>query len=336
MVRKIDWESQIGRRLRLRDLHVFFTVVQKGSMAKAAAHLGVSQPAVSEVIADLEHALGVRLLDRNPQGIEPTVYGRALLKRSIVVFDELKQSIRDIEFLADSSVGEVCIGCAESLAFAVLAPVIQRFSGQYPRVAIRVNQMVTPNLELPELRDRRVDFVLARLASPPANGSDDLNVEVVFHDELVVTAGMHTRWAGRRKIDLAELVDEPWIFTPPNSWNDAILAAAFRARGLELPKAVLTTFSVHLRASLLATGPFITSLPASVLSANANWFSMKVLPVDLPVQPWPVAIVTLKNRTLSPVVQLFIDHLRAFTASLAAGTYVEGEAPPTLARASSP
>src|SRR5262245_22139202 len=72
MARKIDWESQIGRRLRLRDLHVFFTVVQRGSMAKAAAHLGVSQPAVSEVIADLEHALGVRLLDRNSQGVEPT------------------------------------------------------------------------------------------------------------------------------------------------------------------------------------------------------------------------------------------------------------------------
>ena len=71
MPRKIDWESQIGRRLKLRDLHVFSTVVQRGSMAKAARHLGVSHPAVSEVIADLEHALGVRLLDRSAQGIEP-------------------------------------------------------------------------------------------------------------------------------------------------------------------------------------------------------------------------------------------------------------------------
>jgi hypothetical protein len=75
MLREIDWESQIGRRPRLWDLHVFSTVVQRGSMAKAAQHLGVSQPAVSEVIADLEHALGVRLLDRSAQGIEPTIYG---------------------------------------------------------------------------------------------------------------------------------------------------------------------------------------------------------------------------------------------------------------------
>jgi DNA-binding transcriptional LysR family regulator len=102
MLRKIDWESQIGRRLRLRDLHVFSTVIQRGSMAKAAQQLDVSQPAVSEVIADLEHALGVRLVDRSAQGVAPTIYGDALLRRSVAVFDELKQSIRDIEFLSAS------------------------------------------------------------------------------------------------------------------------------------------------------------------------------------------------------------------------------------------
>src|SRR6185295_17276856 len=103
--RKIDWESQIGRRLRLRDLHVFSAVVQCGSMAKAARQLGVSHPAVSEVIVDLEHVLGVRLLDRSAQGVEPTIYGDALLKRSVAVFDELKQSVRDIEFLSDPTTG---------------------------------------------------------------------------------------------------------------------------------------------------------------------------------------------------------------------------------------
>src|SRR5260370_34253353 len=128
MLRKIDWESQIGRRLKLRDLHVFSTVVQFGSMAKAARHLGVSHPAVSEVIADLEHALGVRLLDRSARGIEPTIYGGALLKRSVVVFDELKQSIRDIEFLSDATTGEVRIGCSEALCYTLLPEITLRFS----------------------------------------------------------------------------------------------------------------------------------------------------------------------------------------------------------------
>src|SRR5215510_3322495 len=136
MPRRIDWESQVGRRLKLRDLHVFFMTVQRGSMAKAAQQLGVSQPAVSEIIADLENALGVRLLDRHPQGIEPTTFGEALLKRSTAVFDELKQSVRDIEFLADPSAGEVKFGCTEAMA-AILSPVLERFTRQYPRVLLR-------------------------------------------------------------------------------------------------------------------------------------------------------------------------------------------------------
>src|SRR5215469_12661225 len=136
MARKIDWERQIGRRLKLRDLHVFATVVQRGSMAKAAQQLGVSQPAVSEVIADLEHALGVRLVDRSAQGVAPTIYGDALLRRSVTVFDELKQSIRDIEFLSDPTVGEVRIACAESLWFTLFPEVVLRFSEQYPRVEV--------------------------------------------------------------------------------------------------------------------------------------------------------------------------------------------------------
>ena len=111
MAQRIDWDSQLGRRLRLRDLHVLMSVAKLGSMAKAASQLGVSQPAVSEVIADLENALGVRLLDRTPQGAQPTPYGTALLRRAVTAFDELRQGIREIEFLTDASLGEVRSGC---------------------------------------------------------------------------------------------------------------------------------------------------------------------------------------------------------------------------------
>src|SRR5437773_2339439 len=190
MPRKIDWENQIGRRLRLRDLHAFFTAVQRGSMSKAAQQLGVSQPAVSEAIADLEHALGVRLLDRRPQGVEPTMYGGALLRRSAAVFDELKQSIRDIEFLADPTAGELKIGCPEAIA-AILPPILESFSRQYPRVVMFVEQVSTTTLELPGLRERKFDLVLGRLSTPIMGDdfADDLNIEALFDDQLVVATG---------------------------------------------------------------------------------------------------------------------------------------------------
>ena len=82
----VQWADRIGRRLKLRDLHVLSAVVQWGSMAKAAQHLAVSQPVVSAAISDLEHAIGVRLLDRSRRGVEPTIYGRALLKHGTGCF----------------------------------------------------------------------------------------------------------------------------------------------------------------------------------------------------------------------------------------------------------
>jgi DNA-binding transcriptional LysR family regulator len=83
-----------------------------------------------------------------------------------------------------------------------------------------------------------------------------------------------------------------------------------------MPRACLTTFSLHLRANLLAMDDFVTSFPSSVLRFNAERFLLKALPVDLPVRPWPIAIVTLKHRTLSPAARLFIDHVRAFANTI--------------------
>ena len=306
-------ESFIGSRLRLKDLHVFMAVVRSGSMAKAVDLLGISQPAISEVISGLEHALRVKLFDRNPRGVELTAYGRALLKRGVAAFDELTQGLAEIEDLADPGVGEVRIGCPESISAAIMPPIIRQFKQKYPRVVLQVDNVSTRTMELPQLRDRSLDLVIARVLSPVASDvfADDLNVEILFEDHVVVAAGLKSPWAQRRHIDLAELLDEPWIVT--NSRAGSIVAEACRAKGLREPIISLVTYSVHLRADLAASGDYLTSLPASVLRFNAERFALKVLPVDLPLRPWPVALVTLKNRTLNPVVQRFIDHVRVFT-----------------------
>ena len=317
MLKKVDWESQIGRRMRLRDLHVFSTVVQAGSMAKAAQQLGVSAPAVSEVIADLEHALGVRLLDRKHQGVEATAYGAALAKRSLAAFDELRQSIRDIEFLSDPSVGELRMGCPESISAAILQPIIERFDRQYPQVVLDVDTVNTLSFAQ-RLRERNLDLVLARggwpLEDPHLVG--DLNVETLFEDELVIVAGRESRWARRRTVDIAELSDERWILTSGDRWNYQVIAKAFEQRGAAMPKISMQTLSVHLRANMTATGRFITTFPRSVLLLYADRFALRVLPVDLPVCIWPIVVATLKNRTLSPVVERFMDCAREVSKSL--------------------
>jgi len=314
---KITWDDQIGRRLRLRDLHVFFTVVQSGSMASAAAQLSVAQPTVSQVIADLEHALGVRLLDRSSRGVEPTLYGHALMKRSVAVFDELKQTVRDIAYLADPTVGELKIACPESLASAILPAITYRIAEQFPGIVLDVDSGDTLAM-LQKLHERQLDLVLARaVRSVPVETLEDVNVEPLFADQLVLAVGAANPLARRRKVDLAELAEARWILTEPDTWNYQVVAEAFKTRGLAMPKISIKTFSVHLRTNMLTTGKFITALPLSVLHLYADRFSLKTLPVNLPKRPWPVTLVTLKNRTLSPVVDRFIECARQVAKNIA-------------------
>jgi DNA-binding transcriptional LysR family regulator len=317
---KIDWDNQIGKRLRLRDLHVFSTVGRLGSMGKAALELGVSQPAVSEVIADLEHAIGARLFDRTPRGVVTTAAGASLERRVLAAFDELKQGIKDIEFLSDPTVGEVRIGCPESISAAILQPICEVFTQRYPRVVLDVDTVNTLSFAQ-KLRDRNLDVVLARGGWPLEDEElvTDFDVETLYDDELVIAAGARSEWARRRKIDIAELRDEQWILTGADRLNYLVIANAFRARGLDVPNIAIKTISVHLRASMVATGRFITTFPRSVLALHAERFALNMLPIDLPNANWPVKIATLRNRSLSVVVKRFIACAREIAISPAGG-----------------
>jgi len=319
MAKTPDWESRIGRRVRLHDLHALSVVVQSGSMAKAAKELGVTQSAVSQMVADLEAALRVRLLDRSTRGVVATIYGSVLIKRSRAALDELRNGLQEIESLTDHATGQVRIGCPESISSAVLPSIAELFFKRYPRAVLDVDDvnfgMLAP------LLDRKIDLVIARGGRGFAEQdvSDDLNVETLFEDELVVAAGPQSRWFNSRKIDLADLINERWILTVPGVWNHMLVLEAFRARGLDMPNISMRTISVHLRTNLIATGDFITTLPRSVLHLYANRFSLKVLPIDFPARPWPVSIITVKNRTLSPVAERFIECAYEAAKSVAAG-----------------
>jgi DNA-binding transcriptional LysR family regulator len=310
----MKWNDRIGRRLKLHDLHVLMTVAEMGSMGRAAERLAVSPPSVSKAIADMEHAVGVRLLDRTSKGVETTAYGRALLRRSMGAFDELRQGIKDIESLADPTVGEVRVGCPEAIADGLLFTIIDRFSQQYPRVAVSVTAVHNIPQEFRPLRDRSVDFLLAGFPKPFVE--DDLELELLYEDRPFIVSGQNSRWAHRRKVELAELVDEPWLL-PREGIFVSLLAEAFQTNNLPAPKLGVRTYSVHQRMMLLATDRFVSAEVGSVLRFNADRFPLKVLPVNFANRTWRVGIVTLKNRTVSPVVQTFLDCVREVAKPMA-------------------
>jgi DNA-binding transcriptional LysR family regulator len=311
MPKALDWDSRVGRRLRLRDLHVLFAVVEHGSMSAAGAHLNMSQSAVSQAIAALEDALKVRLVDRTPRGVEPTIYADAIMRRGKIVFDELRSGIKDIEFLADPAGGEVRIACADTLAGGILAPVVETFSKKYPHVVFEVVQSNAFGRDFVELRARKVDLALGMLSRPLGDSvPEDLNVEHLFDEEWCVAASPRSRWARRRNLGFADLVDACWISTFSGATSEKALFDAFRAHRLPPPRVVIKTVSGPLRNFLTLRGPFVALVPASSLKINAGTVGLKRLPLELPMLPLPVVMITLRNRTLSKTVELFLDCAR--------------------------
>jgi DNA-binding transcriptional LysR family regulator len=248
----------------------------------------------------------VRLFDRSPQGVEPTTYGHALLKRSIAIFDDLKTSVDEIKFMADPTAGELRIGSTEPLLAGLGMAVMERLWQQYPRIDFRVAEADSATLLNRDLPERRIELAIVPLLR--ASLTEHMDATILFQDHLRLVVGTKSRWAHRRTIKLAELIDEPWCLAP--SAIGSLMTEAFLANGLAMPRIAVTTPTAHLLFQLLETGRFVGHFGDRLLHFYANRFALKKLPVELPIQPFAVAIVTLKNRTISPVAQLFIDCAR--------------------------
>jgi len=310
-------DERIRRQIKLQNLYVFMTVAEVGSMSRAAQRLNTVQPAVSRSIAELERAFGVRLLDRDRQGIKPTVYGRALLDCGAAAFDDLRRGVRNIEALADPEGGEVRIGCPPLLAASYVTTIVDHISRRKPRVSF---QLVTGTAEelYNKLGERKIDVWIARF--------DDvadmrLHREVLFEDSYVVVANVQSPWSRRRKLTLQDLLDEAWALPPLDNRVGSYLAQAFRACGLEYPRVTVTTTSPETRFGLLAMGRYLTMMPTFALRFPARRPEFKVLPLSLPLAAVPVSIVTLKDRALSPAAEHFIETAREVARPLQRGTH---------------
>lgn len=310
----MDWGDRIGRRLKPRDLHIFMAVAEEGNMAKAAERLAISRPVVSKTIADLERTLGVPLFDRSPQGIEPTLYGRSLSKRSVAIFDELRQSVREIEFLADPSTGELRIGCTETITAGLVAAAIEALSQRHPQLHFRMELGDVATLRQYFLRERKCELIIARLLRPIEE--PDFESEPLFYEQHIIVVGPGSKWLRRRKVALADLINEPWILSPVEIIPGAPFFEALQASKLAVPIPTIFGNSLTLRSKLLPGGPFVTIVPNSVMRFGSERLPFEPLPIKLPRPAHPVAITTLKNRTLSPIAQLFIECVRELSKPL--------------------
>ena len=229
------------------------------------------------------------------------------------MFDELRQAVKKIEFLADPTTGEVRIGCSPFLATSFVSAAVDRLSLRYPRIVLYVVPTQTDALHL-GLSKRNFDLAITWRLGPFAEGQF-VDFETLYDDSFVVVAGVQNAWVRRRKIEFAELVNETWVLPPPESSFASVYMEAFRANGLDYPRATVFTDPAEMRISLVATGRFLTIIPTSMLRFPTRRSKLNILPVKLPLARLPIGVATLKNRTLGPVVQLFIQHAREVAKS---------------------
>jgi DNA-binding transcriptional LysR family regulator len=307
-----QWNDRLRRRLKLREIDILLAIFQAGSMGRAAKALNMSQPVISKAIANLELNLGVRLLDRSRQGVELTPYGRAFVKRGVAAFDELRQGVQDIAFLTDPKAGEIRLGGSDYVISALFSPVMHRFSRLYPKLFFRV---IVADLRTlcREIDDRKIDLAVCRIFRPL---SDEYKVETLFQDSLVAVAGANNPLTRRRRIEFDDLIEQPWTLQPADNDFGAFVLDSFRSKGHMPPSIAIASTSYALRGEFLATGQYLTMVPAFWMRQPHKHSSLRVLPVEFPHTRHDVALITLKNRSLNRATELFVEDIRTLARRL--------------------
>ena len=296
----------IARRITLRELRLLLAVARSGSILKAANEIGLTQPALSKCIAELEGAFGVRLFDRTNRGVTPTPHGEVLLRRATGVFEELRQAVDELGFLTDGSRGELRIGGTPTMCAGLLPRAISTVLDQRANFRFHIAELESGQLAS-EVLTRSLDFGIGREHN--AGNNNNLVFDRLFDDRLFIVAGAKHPLATRRSVTLDEVARHQWLLPATDGSMILQLRNEFRRQKIELPKSAVTTMSMLVRHELIATNCFLTVMYGSALRfGNAPRF-LRVLPLDVRTGI-PIGIIRLKNRTLAASAELFMETVR--------------------------
>ena len=302
-----DLIDRLPRHLRLRELRIFQTVLERGSFRKAAATLHVTQPAITKAIASLEALLAVRLFNRTATGVEPTPHGVSFARHARAVFNELRQAAQELEIVSSGVSGHLRIGSVPLPGGYLLSLAVSRLLQRYPGIQVTIDEMREPEI-VAEVRKRSLDVAFVRLLLTPA--SDDMRIEMLFEPTLCVLAARSHRLAMQPVITWPELADERWVLPRADSPYAAHVRRVLAGVGLDLPRASVESPSIHVQYALVMHGGMLAfgSRPPKVTSPFRD--QLVRLPLDLPVAPNPIGAITLASHDHAPLVRQLLDEIR--------------------------
>ncbi len=262
--------------LSMRALECLVTIVEQGSLTKAAAALHMSQSALSHQIAAIERELGTPVVERLPRGIRPTAAGLAAVAEARIAVAAADRAVMAGRRVAAGSGGRIRIACAETMTAWVLVPVLRSWRRRVPDVELDLKEYTSADRMLDVLLRGEADIVVG----PPPTLTDE-HIEVLGSEEIVVVAGPEHRFSKMDAVPLAELSAEPLVHYNPDNGNALWLDQFAAQRGVVLPQPTLRTGSPRTAAQLAAAGMGVAVVPFSALTPRPGGTIRSVDPPEL-------------------------------------------------------
>ena len=297
-------------RLKPRQLLLLVTIDELGNIHRAAEELGMTQPAASKLLKELESALEISLFDRLPRGMRPTWYGEIMIRHAKMTLANLATAHDEITALKAGLSGQVAVGCIMPAGISLLPLTVARLKSHYPLLQMRV-ELDSSDALLAQLNDSKLDIAVARLFEHHDKSAFDF--EPLAEEAICVVAKRGHPLTRKRKLKLADMTDLSWIL-PTGRVIRHRFDMVFRGLGIDPPQNVVSTPSLPVTISLLQHADMVATVPIEVAQQYREHGMVELVPIEFPLKMDAYGIITLRNRLLSPAAQTMLKALRA-TAS---------------------
>jgi DNA-binding transcriptional LysR family regulator len=297
-------------RLKPRQLLLLVSIDELGNIHKAADELGMTQPAASKLLKELESALEVTLFDRLPRGMRPTWYGEIMIRHAKMTLANLVTAHDEITALKSGLSGQVAVGCIMPAGIALLPLTVAKLKSHYPLLQVRV-ELDSSDALLAQLTDSKLDIAVARLFEH--HDKSAFSFEPLAEESICVVARRGHPLTRKRKLQLKDLAGLSWIL-PTGKVIRHRFDMVFRSLGLDPPQNVVSTPSLPVTISLLQHADMVATVPIEVAQQYREHGMVELVPIDFPLKMDAYGIIVLRNRLLSPAAQIMLKTLRA-TAS---------------------
>lgn len=304
--------------MEIRQLRHFLAVYERRHYGRAAAHVGLSQSALTKSIAKLESSLQAKLFERGRYGAVPTPFGDSLAHRAKVILAEERLAASEINDLKGAGRGTVYFGMAFSCAHRIVPRALLRLEKTHPGVSAIAVDGVSRDL-VERLLQGEFDFVLG---SPPDMNEPDpeLRAECVFRDRDLVVCGRNHPLARRTDVSLPELAEQPWAV--PHRYPEMLrhIRKVFMAEGISPPQALVRTDSLALMLALVLEGNHLALFSEEFLAVQADLAAVRELRGS-PFRRQRTGYLLMRRRTrLQPAAAALADHVRAVCKELYGAT----------------